>query len=166
MTALGQARPVGGIGSTLTLLILVPRIRPLLVVAGSILALIAVKYISDHVGDRVTFNNYLVAVIINIVAVIIILVMGDRGAPRGVRGAQVIGPSSRHILAIRNLGYRFHHRPDPRGCGAVFIRRSFNSIAARLDVMLFSTVGLLYLIGAALMMILVGGLIPLAALIL
>jgi len=45
-------------------------------IIGFILVLIAIKYISDYTGDRTIFNNYLIAVIIGIISVIVAAVMG------------------------------------------------------------------------------------------
>src|SRR3990172_2592872 len=67
MSSLAQAKTLGGIGSILIILSVVPSAGPLLAIIGLVLVLVAVKYISDAVGDRSIFNNMIVAVVLAIV---------------------------------------------------------------------------------------------------
>ena len=64
MATLEQARTFGGIGSILMILTIVPFAGPILGIIGFVLVLIAVKYISEIVGDPSIFKNYLIAVIL------------------------------------------------------------------------------------------------------
>ena len=148
------------------LLVLVPWIGSILAIIGLILVLIAVKYISDHTGDRSIFSNYLIAVIIGIIGVVVSSILGLAGVLGGLglmrMGAPGIGMMNllfsmiAVLVVVWILGI----------VAAIFIRRSFNTIASSLNIKMFSTAALLYLIGALLMIILVGGIIALVAIIL
>ena len=166
MPALEQARLFGGIGSILMLLAFVPYAGTVLSIIGFILVLIAVKYISDHTGDRAIFNNYLIAVIIGIISAIVAAVMGVAGLLGSMGLLMAGGPIATLagmlmtliavLIVVWILGI----------ISAIFIRRSFNSIATSLNVKMFSTAALLYLIGAILTIILVGAIVALVAIIL
>jgi len=165
-SSLSQARTLGGVGSILALLAIVPLAGPILSIIGFVLVLIAVKYISDSVGDPSIFKNYLIAVILSIVGVVAIslsgfaaylaLIPSMAGGPErllNVFSLSVIGV----LIAVWILSI----------ISAVFIRRSFNSIASAVGVKMFSTAALLYLIGAILMIAFgIGGIISFIALIL
>jgi len=150
MATLEQARTLGGIGSILMLLTIVPLAGTVLGIIGFILVLIAIKYISEVVGDESIFKNYLIAVILSIVGVVVIslagfaaylaLIPSMAGGPErllNIFSLSVIGV----LVAVWILLI----------ISAIFIRRSFNSIASAINVKMFSTVALLYLIGAILM---------------
>ncbi len=152
---------------------MVPAVGWLLAIVGFIMTLIAVKYISDVIGDPKIFNNMLIGVILAIVGVAVaaIVVLGTlfsffgmgfmNGALSGV-GSYGTSPFSSGVppadiigllatvavgLAIVWIAYII---------SAVFIRKSYSSVAKRANVGLFGTAALLYLIGAALTIILVG----------
>ena len=166
MTTLEQARTFGGIGSILMILTIVPFAGPILGIIGFVLVLIAVKYISDIVGDPSIFKNYLIAVILSIVGVAVIsfagfaaylaLIPSMAGGPErllNIFSLSVIGV----LVAVWILLI----------ISAIFIRRSFNSIASALNVKMFSTAALLYLIGAILTIAFgIGGIISFIAIIL
>jgi len=166
MTTLSQARTLGGVGSILALLAIVPLAGPILSIIGFVLVLIAVKYISDAVGDPSIFKNYLIAVILSIVGMAVISLSGFAAYPAlipsmagrperllNVFSLSVIGA----LIAVWILSI----------ISAIFIRRSFNSIASAVGVKMFSTAALLYLIGAILMIAFgIGGIISFIALIL
>jgi len=166
MATLEQARTFGGIGSILMILTIVPFAGPILGIIGFVLVLIAVKYISDIVGDPSIFKNYLIAVILSIVGVAVIsfagfaaylaLIPSMAGGPErllNIFSLSVIGV----LVAVWILLI----------ISAVFIRRSFNSIASALNVKMFSTAALLYLIGAILTIAFgIGGIISFVAIIL
>jgi uncharacterized membrane protein len=166
MAALEQARLLGGIGAILMLLALVPYAGPVLSIVGFILVLIAVKYISDHTGDRSIFNNYLIAVIIGIIAVIVAAVMGVAGIFGSLGLLLTGGPIATFAGMIMTLIAVLVVVWILEIIAAIFIRRSFNSIATALNVKMFSTAALLYLIGAILTIIIVGAIISLVAIIL
>lgn len=167
MGVLSQARTLGGVGSILVLLFFVPSVGAILAIVGFILTLIAVKYISDAVEDRSIFNNMLVAVVLAIAGVVV--------------GAVLVFASVLRFVGMGDfegfMGPDFNPSMIPQGdlmafvgtiliglvviwvfylISAVFLRMSYTSIAVKLNVGMFSTAALLYLIGAALTIILVG----------
>jgi uncharacterized membrane protein len=166
MAALEQARLLGGIGSILMLLMLVPYAGPVLSIIGFILVLVAVKYISDHTGDRLIFNNYLIAVIIGIISAIVAAVMGVAGIFGSLGLLLTGGPIATLAGMIATLIAMLVVIWILGIIAAIFIRRSFNSIATTLNVKMFSTAALLYFIGAILTIVIVGGIISLVAIIL
>ena len=158
MPTLEQARLLGGIGSILAILSIVPAAGPVLGIIGFILVLIAVKYISDITGDESIFKNYLIAVIIAIVGLVVIIFAGFAafmalipsmaGGPGGflnIFSLSVIGT----LVALWILTI----------ISAYFIRKSFNTISTVLNVKMFGTAALLYFIGALLLIVLVGGIV-------
>lgn len=151
MATLEQARTLGGIGSILMLLAIVPLAGPILAIIGFIPVLIAIKYISEHTGDRTIFNNYLIAVIVGIIAMVVGAVMGFTGFLGGFglmrAGAPMMGLTVMLLSMIAVLVVIWILEI----IAAIFVRRSFTSIASALNVKMFSTAALLYLIGAILM---------------
>ena len=168
MSTLAQAKNLGGVGSILVLLSFIPFAGPVLAIVGFILTLIAVKYISDTLGEKPIFNNMIISVVLAIVGLAV--------------GAVVVFAS---IFRFIGLGFLSGNFMDPGFnppmipptdivsfivpiifgliliwifylISAVFLRRSYSSIAARLNVGLFGTAALIYLIGAALAIVLVG----------
>src|SRR5712691_7687640 len=74
MGSLSQAKTLGGVGSILALLGIVPSAGPVLQIAGLIMTLVAVKYIADILGDKRIFNNMIISVILSIVAIGVLVV--------------------------------------------------------------------------------------------
>lgn len=173
MATLSQAKTLGGVGSILVLLTVVPAVGWVLAIVGFIMTLVAVKYISDVIGDPSIFNNMLIGVILAIVGVAVaaIVVLGVlfsffgvgfmNGGLSGV-GSYGTNPFSSGVapvdiislfatlavgLAIVWIAYII---------SAFFIRKSYSSVAKHVNVGLFGTAALLYLVGAALTIILVG----------
>jgi uncharacterized membrane protein len=176
MATISQVKTLGGVGSILVLLTPAPSVGWILGIAGFILILFAVKQISDIFNDSSIFNNMLIAILLAIVGVI-------------VGGLVVVGSFFRFI-GQNNLagpdyfGQNFNASTIPVGdwaalittvlaglaviwvlflVSAIFIRRSYSSIATRLSVHMFATAGLLYLIGAATTIVLVGFLLILVS---
>jgi len=163
MTTLEQARTLGGVGSILAILAIVPLAGPILAIIGFVLVLIAVKYISDAVGDPSIFKNYLIAVIISIISVVVAAALGLAGLLGGFR---LMG-SPNLMGMLLSMIWVFVVVWILSIISAIFIRRSFNSIASAVGVKMFSTAALLYLIGAILMIAFgIGGIISFIALIL
>jgi uncharacterized membrane protein len=166
MGSLRDAKTYGGIGSILPLVaFLIPSFGWVLSIVGFILVLLAVKYISEAVHDNVIFTYVLYAVIAGILAVLVIgfvvaaaLALALAGITAGVSAdflglvvGAIAGLAAVWVLAI---------------VGAYFLRKAFGRIATSLNVGLFKTTGLLYLIGAATTIVLVGFIILFVALIL
>ncbi|HZW54702.1 MAG TPA: DUF996 domain-containing protein [Nitrososphaerales archaeon] len=158
MTSLSDARALGGVGSILVLLTVVPSVGWILGIAGLVMTLISIKYISDSVRDNRIYSNMLVSVVLAIGAIAVgtvavigtvfrVLGMGSFVGSEFIPAANVttgdwvgLGVAiAAGLVAVWALLV----------ASAVFLRRSYNSIAARVNVNLFSTAGLLYLIGAA-----------------
>ncbi len=168
MGTLAQAKTLGGVGAILILLSLIPSVGAVLGIVGFILVLVAVKYISESLGDKSIFKNMIIAVILAIVGIVV--------------GAVVVFASIFKFIGLGNLsglfmGSEFFPSTIPPGdilgfiasiviglvavwifylISAVFLRKSYNSIAAKLNIGMFKTTALLYLIGAALSIVLVG----------
>ncbi|MEM4521237.1 MAG: DUF996 domain-containing protein [Candidatus Bathyarchaeia archaeon] len=167
MALLDQARLLGGIGSILMLLTLIPHAGPILSIIGFILVLIAVKYISDHAEDRSIFNNYLIAVILGIIAAIVGAAVGIMGVLGSMGLMGMRGPVAAFTGMILTLIVALVAVWIIWIIAAIFIRKSFNAIASALNIKMFSTAALLYFIGAILIIALgVGYIIILVAIIL
>ncbi len=179
MATLSQAKTYGGVGSILALLLPVPSIGWLLAIAGFILTLIAVKNISEVVNDRSIWNDLLISIAVTIVGVIV--------------GFFVLVASFLRFMGLNNLNFAdfgpaFNPSTIPTGdwvglimwalagiavvwilltVSGVFLRRGYSKISKALNVGLFGTAGLLYLIGAATTIVLIGFLlIPIAQILL
>ncbi len=174
LSLLSQAKTYGGVGSILILLSPVPTVGWLLAIVGFILTLLAVKNISEAVGDRSIFNNMLISVVLSIVGVV-------------VGAALVISTVFRYMgmgYFPEQFGPDFDPSTIPPGdvmafaasiliglaavwvfllASAIFLRKSYNEIAARLNIKMFSTAALLFLLGAALTIIIVGFVLILVA---
>ena len=168
MATFSSAKSLGGIGSILVVITAVPSVGWVLGIIGFILILVAIKNISDVVGDKSIYNNMLVAVGLGIAGIVV--------------GALVIAGSVLRFVGLKALsvGPNFNPSTVPTGdwvgligtiivglavvwvmliVSAVYVRRSYGAIASRLNVGMFGTAGMLYLIGAATTIILVGFLI-------
>jgi uncharacterized membrane protein len=162
MNSLAQARTLGGIGSILILLGIVPIAGIVLFIVGFIMVLMAVRYISETVQDKTIFNNTLIAVILAIVGMIAGLVVAIAGRPfpvfrefRPLDGqSMIIGqgmyPFFRTLIIALVIIWVFYIG------SAIFLRKSYTTVASKLNITMFDTVALLYLIGAVLAIILVG----------
>jgi uncharacterized membrane protein len=167
MPTLSQAKSLGAVGSILVILSAVPSVGALLGIVGFVLMLVAIRDISEAVGDRSIFSNMLVAVGLAIVGIIV--------------GALVVVGSVLRFVGLNNLNfgpnYSFNPATVPTGdwvaligsviiglvvvwvmmlASAIYVRRTYRSISLKLNVSMFETAGLVYLIGAATTIILVG----------
>jgi len=165
MNSLSDAKVLGGVGSILVLLSAVPTVGALFGIAGFIMILVAINNISQVVSEKSIYSNMLIAVVLAIGAVVV--------------GAVTVAGAVFHVLTLGSfVGSRFvlPSNITPSSwfgiavavfagvlvvwallvSSAVFIRRSYNSIASKLNVRMFETAGLLYLIGAATTIIVIG----------
>lgn len=155
MASLSSAKTLGGVGGILVFI-------PLLSLVGWILILLATKEISESVQDKTIFDDTLLAGITAVIGAVVFGVFIFSGAigglffagPFGVGGVGFLG-----FLAILGAFWVFTI------ISAIFLKRSYEKIAQRLNVSAFGTAGLLYLIGAALTIVFIGFLIILIALI-
>jgi uncharacterized membrane protein len=168
MASLGQAKTLGGVGSILVLLTPIPYAGPALAIAGFIMILVAVKYIADVVGDRKIFNDMIIAVVLAIVgiAVFAILVVGAIYSLIGLGSYSYTpgtAPPSGFTAAIAAIIIGLVVIWVFYLVSSIFLKRSYDTIATRLNVGTFHTAGLLYLIGAATTIIFVGFIIVFVA---
>jgi len=168
MASLSQAKTLGGVGSILVLLGFVPNVGFVLAIVGFILILVAVKNVSEALHEPAIFNDMIIAVLLAIVGLVVFGVIVIAAIfsfltpvqfgtvtpgtiPSGVLGAVGL------IIAGLVVVWVFYL------VSAIFLRRSYDKIGMRLNVNMFHTTGLLYLIGAALTIVIVGLLIVLIA---
>lgn len=165
MSLLSEARTLGGIGSVLVLLAATPSVGWVPGIAGFILMLAAIHNISQVVKEKKIYNNMIAAVILAIVGIIVgslvilptvlnAFLNGYFSGPNFAPSASVaIGQWIEFGIAI-GLGllgaWAFFL------ASAVFLRRSYQTIETKLNVHMFGTAGLLYLIGAVTTIIGVG----------
>ena len=158
MATLSQAKTLGGVGSLLVLLMVVPTAGIVLAIVGWIMTLIAVKYLSDVLADRSVFNNILIAVILAIIGIVVggLVVFGSvlsfMGLPNITAGAppsNVFGLVAGIIAGLAVMWIVFI-------VAAYFQRKSYSEVARRLNVGMFGTAALIFLIGAALLIVIIG----------
>jgi len=166
MPSLNEVKTLGGVGSILTLLAILPTAGIVLAIAGLILVLVALKYASDILGDPKIFSNMLYAVILGIIGLVIgvvavvTIVFQAMGlgylsssfaytAPPSVTTGDIMGMLGTILIGLVAVWACFL-------VSSIFLRRSYGELARRLNVSLFGTAALLYLIGAVLTIILVG----------
>ena len=166
MALLSQAKTLGGVGSILLLLTIVPSVGAILGIVGLILILLAVKYISDAVSDKAIFNNAILAVILTMVGIVIAAIvvvsylfsyigLGNLSSLPGSFSSGNLPPGglvpllTTIILALAAVWIFYL-------VSAIFLKRSFDAISTKLNVSMFRTAALIYLIGAALAIVLVG----------
>lgn len=127
----------------------------LLSLIGLILMLLAVKQISESMADPQIFRDYLIYFVVALIAVVV-TVVAVGGAVALVLTGGFVGGMVALLggLAVAWILYLI---------AAIFLRKSYGVIASKLGVSLFSTTGLLYLIGAALVIVVIGFFILLVA---
>ena len=156
---LGQAKTLGGVGSILVLLGAIPIIGWLLATAGFILVLLAVKNVSEFVGEPAIFNDMIIAVplaivglavfgVIVVTAIYSFFFLSQLGSVSFLIVPLIVGFVVACVFYV---------------VSAIFIRKSYDRIGRRLNVNMFRTTGFLYLIGAVLTIIIIGLLIILIA---
>ncbi|MGD0636957.1 MAG: DUF996 domain-containing protein [Nitrososphaerales archaeon] len=174
MGSLSKARTFGAIGSIMILLFLYQPWGTLLAIVGWVLVLIAVKNIADVVGDRSIFRDAIIAVVLAIVGIAVgVLVL----LASVLHFAQLNGwITSSSLSSLRNLNSTSFTSGHVTGLGglvagavvglvliwvfllpsAIFLRRSFTKISSRLNVKMFATAALIYLVGAGLTIVAIG----------
>ncbi|MFA4663111.1 DUF996 domain-containing protein [Pyrococcus kukulkanii] len=165
--SMSNARMYGGIGAILGLVgPLIPRIGFAIEIAGLVLVFLAVKIISDETGDGRIFSDFLKAFIATvggmIVFVVIVLV---------TVGTAFLNPKEfmpQNLMAvIGSIIVGFIILWVTLIIGSYFRKKSYELIAQYTGVDMFKTSGLLYFIGAILIIVFgIGALIMLVAAIL
>lgn len=165
MSKLSSAKTLGGVGSILMLVgPLIPTIGTAIALAGLILVFVAVKYISDETKDQEIFKNYLISFIFSIIAFIVagfVLVVGIFGSLMSFANPPLALATffGSLILALITLWIVLI-------LSAIFLRKSYNSISAKTRVEIFSTTATAYLVGAVLVIVLIGLIVLFVAMIL
>jgi uncharacterized membrane protein len=158
LSLLSDAKTLGGIGSILVLLTVAPNIGWIFGIAGFVMILVAISKISQAVNDKKIYDNMLKSVILAIGAIVVgtVTVIGSvykvMGMGSFVGSDFVLSPNITTGdwigLAVAAAGGLIAVWAI-LVASAVFIRRSFNSMASKLNVKMFETAALIYLIGAA-----------------
>jgi len=164
MGDLGSAKTLGGVGA---ILMLVGVFVPFLSIVGLILVFLGVKNISEAVNNPKIKSDFVMSVVLGIIAVILVF-----AAP---------------FIAFGGFGIASMNYTDPIGAlgsalalclilwiiavvfyilSAVYLKKSFDGCAIGTRVDMFKTAGIVYLIGAILMIILIGAFIMLISYIL
>jgi len=151
---LKTAKLMGGIGAILTLLSFIPSIGWLLSIVGFVLVLLAVKTISDEVKESKIFSDYLVAVVLSVVSVLV-LFFGGIASIFGImrifmQGARSMGLrsgvfSAFGIILLLLVAWVISI------IGSYFIKSSFDEISEKTGEKNFKTAGLLLFLGAILL---------------
>jgi uncharacterized membrane protein len=172
---LHSAKLLGGIGSILMLFILVPVAFAggIIALVGFVLVLVAVKYLADELNDHNIFTNYLLSFIIILIGVALFAIIVIYGFFSTIAGTnwtsfQNITNPQEIFSKLQSSGLLTFLGTILIGLAvlwivliisAIFLRKSFNKIAADTKTHLFHTAGLLFLIGAALTIVFGVGLI-------
>jgi uncharacterized membrane protein len=158
MSSLADAKTLGGIGSILVLLTVAPSVGWILGIVGFVMILVAISKISKVVNEKKIYNNMLTSVVLAISAIAVGTVTLIGAVYRVMGMGSFVGSSfvlSPNITTGDWIGLAAAAAGGLVAvwailvASAVFLRRSFNSIASKLNVKMFETAGLLYLIGAA-----------------
>lgn len=147
MGDLKNAKIMGGIGAILTLVGLG--------FIGFILKLLAVKNIAEATGRDEIFNKYLWAAILNVVASLILV--------GTFFGSIISAASSLELGNLAMLGTGGIVAVVLMIVGVWFMKQSYDMISEETGVGMFRTVALLYILGAVLTIVLIGGLLILIA---
>ena len=158
MASLAQAKTLGGIGSILIILSIIPYAGAVLGIIGWILTLVAIKYISDVLQDRSIFNNAIISVILAIVGVAIagLVIAGAVFGAIGLGSVSSNSPSSGVFGFIAAIIVGLVALWIIAIVSSYFLRKSYNTISTRLNIGMFHTGALIYFIGAILTVILIG----------
>jgi len=167
MTKLSEAKIIGGIGALLSIFTFVPYGGAFIGLIGLILVFIAVKYIADETKNHSIFQNYLMNFILSIIAIaaVIAIMIVAFGLSGGLAWVQSI--QGRNFTDFSSFWASFGTLIG--GCilafiiawvllilGALYLRKSYTSIAEHTKVDLFKTTGLVYFIGAITLIVVIG----------
>jgi len=158
VSALGEAKVIGGIGSILTLLGLAPFIGTAVVVIGWVLVLVAIGLISGVAGDKKIFYNATVGASLQIVGAVGLYFVGlslfsyfgsgTTSNPLGFLGSIFDWLLLLWVVAI---------------VSSVFLYMSLRKVASRMGAGLFATAAIIYVIGEGTTIVLIGFIIALVA---
>ncbi|HZW85621.1 MAG TPA: DUF996 domain-containing protein [Nitrososphaerales archaeon] len=178
MATLSQVKTYGGIGSILTLLAPLPGFGWALAIAGFILMLVAVKYLSDILHDTSILNNMVLSIVAAVTGLVVgtLVVMGSVFRFMGLNGLMwsdwanlnpATIPTGDWVGLIGSVLVALAAVWVLLTVSGYFLNRGYRRVASALRINLFGTAGLLFLIGAATTIIGVGFLlIPIALILL
>jgi uncharacterized membrane protein len=172
MSSLAQAKTLGEIGSILVLLTIIPFAGRAIGLVGLVLILVSVKYISDVLADKSIFNNMLISIILAIVGIVIGIVLAAAVLVSFFRGFMMPFEPSVFMrpgfFSTYFTAFILALTPIWIFCiaSAIFLKKSYDTIASKLNISMFSTAALLYLIGAVLVIVFIGVIIIFIAIIL
>lgn len=171
MGNLGSAKTLGGVGAIVMLvggIVFFP-----LGIVGLILVAIAVKNISESANDKAIYSNFILSIVMQIIAIIALfaaffLAFGGFAFYAATTGGgdvtdfqsffDDIGTATIAVCILSFIvAYILYI------LGAMYLKKSFDGIGNYTKVDMFKTTGLVYLIGAFLMIILIGALVLLIA---
>jgi uncharacterized membrane protein len=173
---LESSKTLGGVGAILMLIgplaSLLAGVYPGVIgFVGLILVLVAFNGLADYYKDRRIFNNVIFGVIAAIVGAVIAVVVVVTAA---VGMLSVLGIQMSNWTALQNFNWQGFtdwsalapYVAEVVGAlvilfvflviAAIFLRRSFNTVAENSGTHMFATAGLLLLIGAVLTVIVIG----------
>ncbi len=166
VATLRDARLYGGIGSILMLLFIAPY-GYIIALIGLVLVTIAIYTISNITATPSIFRNYLISIILSMAGVAAFAAVGATAILEVVKVVLEGGDPTALIEAfVERIIASWLIFVALATVAAVFLRKSYRSISKALSIGMFSTAGLLYLIGAAALVVLVGAFILIVALIL
>ena len=179
MVDLKNAKILGGIGSILMLVgAFIPAAGAILPFIGLILVVLAVYYIGTVTKDESIFKNYLLSFILQIVAIVafVAIMVIAFGASVGFSFYDFQNMVESQTGVTDPTAFFSNFGALIGGCclagvvawilmilSALFLKKSFTSIKEHTKVGIFGTTGLVYLIGAALLIVGIGVIIILIA---
>jgi uncharacterized membrane protein len=163
MGDIGSAKTLGGVGAIIMLvggIIFFP-----LAIVGLILVAVAVKNISESANDRAIYSNFILFIVMQIIAIVALLAMfflafggfAFYAATTGGGDVTDFGSFSTGLgatLAVCIVSFIVAYVLYI--LAAFYLKKSFDGIGNYTKVDMFKTTGLVYLIGAFLMIILIG----------
>ncbi len=159
MVEISSARIICGVGSILMLLIFIPVIGIALFIAGIILVAIGIKQISDALKREDIYRNYLIYLILGVIAIAIfyigligivlrLFIGGIFHMPK-VLLLNIMKTTLEMIIVLVVAWIVFI-------LSSLFYKRSFDEIAKIFNISLFSITAIIYLIGSILTIIGIG----------
>ena len=167
MGSLSSAKTLGGIGAILMLVGLF--VFPIISIVGLILVYLGVKNISEATNDSKMRSDFLMSIILGIIAAILLLVgpiIALGGFSLGVTSFTSTDPMADLGAALTICAIIWIITVIVYILSAVYLKRSFDSVAKHTKVDMFKTTGLVYLIASILMIIVIGAFIMIIAYIL